>query len=226
KKHVFPFMELPAELRVNIYRMALQRDEPLLLHLQRTVEQEDAKGGVSDRSSRPRTSTMSRNLNSRDHLISDVSDASQKDHINPALLRTCRQVYKEARQVLYSDNEFVLSLASGIHTLSNLHQRSRSLIKSVSLAIPSHHDILDGFADLVRLGLRYCWGLKKFTIVLSTAFPDDRVISGASSVYANAFHILRWLPKGCKVVLDGTVSDVVRNVVAEEGRLQEQLDEV
>ncbi len=48
----------------------------------------------------------------------------------------------------------------------------------------------------------------------------------ATNVHANAFHILRWLPKGCKVLLEGNVSDVVRDVVREEGRLQSVLDEV
>ncbi|KAF2866979.1 hypothetical protein BDV95DRAFT_503967 [Massariosphaeria phaeospora] len=214
----FPFMRLPAELRVHIYRMALQSDDPLILHLPRLAERlEDEL----------RTTTIDMRIartierNSRPSPVFD----GRMIYINAALLRSSSLVYKEARQVLYADNEFILSLASGIHTLSALHQRSRSLIKSVRLTIPSHHDILDGFADLVRLGLRYCWGLKKFTIILQSLLPDDRVMSGATSVYANAFHILRWLPQGCKVVLQGNVSAVVKRVVADEGRLQEQLDE-
>jgi epsin len=44
-------------------------------------------------------------------------------------------------------------------------------------------------------------------------------------VYANAFHILRWLPRGCNVGLEGNVSETVKRVVAEEGRLQNVLDE-
>jgi epsin len=148
------------------------------------------------------------------------------DPVVPEVLRLNKQIYKEARQLLYSENVFTLSLASGIHTLSTLHQRSRSLIKHVVLTIPSHHDILDGFADLVRLGLRYCWGLKSFKIILQASLPDDGRVSGATSVYANAFHILRWLPRGCSVMLEGCVSETVRNVVVEEGRLMNVLDEV
>ena len=45
-------------------------------------------------------------------------------------------------------------------------------------------------------------------------------------MYANAFHILRWLPRGCTVVLEGCVSESVMRVVREEGRLQGVLDEV
>jgi len=78
----------------------------------------------------------------------------------------------------------------------------------------------------VRLGLRYCWGLKTFKIILKASLPDDGRVNGATSVYANAFHILRWLPRGCKVELEGCVSETVKKVVAEEGRLMDVLDEV
>lgn len=207
--NVFPFLKLPAELRVHVYRMALQRDEPLLLHLERW-DHEEAKDD--------------RTLVYRTQLPWPRAPPSD---INVALLRTCSLIYKEARQVLYGDNTFTLRLHTGISTLSLLHQRSRSLIKSVQLTIPTHHDILDGFADLVRLGLRYCWGLKKFTIMLDGLILDDRVyITGATSVYSTAFHILRFLPKGCKVLIEGDVSEQVKNIIMEEGRLLEELDEV
>ena len=222
----FPFLELPAELRLNVYRMALQRDEPLLLHLDRTNDKDNTSGDAS--------APSHTNASVEDSSISDAASSSHSEcaraaatSINVALLRTSKLVYKEARQVLYAENTFTLLLPTGIPTLMLLHQRSRSLIQSVALAVPSHHDILDGFADLVRLGLRYCWRLKKFTIVLDGVFPDDRVLmSGATSVYATAFHILRFLPRKCEVVLKGEVSDVVRRVVEEEARLLMALDEV
>ncbi|KAE8836599.1 hypothetical protein PTNB73_04556 [Pyrenophora teres f. teres] len=232
----FPFMRLPAELRVHIYHMALVREEPLSLHADRAPEKPDdnvcappgeelyygnqmwqQRIAVSSRPHAPIQCARSKNSGYERYPLSDP--------IVPEILRLDKQVYKEARQVLYSDNVFTLNLASGIHTLSTLHQRSRSLIKHVVLTIPSHHDILDGFADLVRLGLRYCWGLKTFKIILQASLPDDGRVTGATSVYANAFHILRWLPRGCNVGLEGNVSDTVKKVVAEEGRLQAVLDE-
>ncbi|KAF2178393.1 hypothetical protein K469DRAFT_718486 [Zopfia rhizophila CBS 207.26] len=220
----FPFSKLPAELRVHIYRMALQRDTPLLLHLPRpsSTEFSDDESPAASRNEEIRVG--SRVYDYHDWKKGGVEGISN-DAISPALLRTCSLIYKEARQVLYADNVFVLQLDSGIHTLSNLHQRSRSLIKHVSLTIPSHHDILDGFADLVRLGLRYCWGLKTLTIILPNYFPDDRFMAGTTSVYANAFHILRWLPKRCVVSLEGSVNEQIRRVVEDEGRLQNILDE-
>lgn len=227
-KSIFPFMQLPAELRIHIYHMALHRDTPLYLHAARAPDKDiDDAPNTLDVESCPLASPTDLSTRARrPRAPSPPPDIFPPlDPIVPTILRLNQQTYKEARSVLYSANTFTLSLLSGIHTLSTLHQRSRSLIKHVVLTIPSHHDILDGFADLVRLGLRYCWGLKTFKIILQASLPDDGRMTHATSVYANAFHILRWLPRGCKVVLEGNVSDVVRDVVREEGRLQTVLDE-
>lgn len=264
-KDIFPFLELPAEIRLHVYYMALVRPEPILLHVQRApgkVEEEPDEPSSTANEQRDLTEEdsstpdhlTSRARTLRDNFLAHPSNSqllsrrtlrnsspdpcptvvaassgpSRNDPILPVLLRLNSQINKEARQLLYSENVFTLSLSSGIHTLSTLHQRSRSLIKHMVLTIPSHHDILDGFADLVRLGLRYCWGLKSFRIILEAALPDTSntaAVGTATSVYANAFHILRWLPRGCSVVLEGEVSDQVRRVVSEEGRLMNVLDE-
>ncbi|KAF2449587.1 hypothetical protein P171DRAFT_469595 [Karstenula rhodostoma CBS 690.94] len=203
-KDVFPFLKLPAELRMDIYRCALCRDEPLLLDLPPKDEKDE------------------------DAETPKPKKARNNAGVNVKLLRACSLVYKEARQIFYSENCFTLSIESSVATLAQLHQRSRSLIRSVTLAIPSHHDILDSFADMVRLGLRYCWGLRTFTIRLDVMLPDfDTLPAGHhGGIYANAFRILRWLPKGCKVILEGNVNESVKRVVAEEGRLLVELDEI
>ncbi|OSS54542.1 hypothetical protein B5807_01065 [Epicoccum nigrum] len=227
RKGVFPFTQLPAELRIHIYYMALSRHAPLLLHAAREPEI-DLEDGVCEAESCPLafpTGASTRIRRPRTHSPPPETITPPLDPIVPAILRLNQEIYKESRSVLYSTNTFTLTLTSGIHTLSTLHQRSRSLIKHVILTIPSHHDILDGFADLVRLGLRYCWGLKTFKLILQASLPDDGRMTHATSVYANAFHILRWLPRSCKVVLEGNVSEAVRDVVREEGRLQSVLDE-
>ncbi|KAJ4991970.1 hypothetical protein SVAN01_02565 [Stagonosporopsis vannaccii] len=228
RKDIFPFMQLPAELRIHIYYMALHRDTPLFLHAPRPLEDDLEDGSTSlDNNSCPLTSPSetSSPVRRRRNPSPAPDVAPPLDPIVPTILRLNQQIYKEARSVLYSANTFYLSLASGTYTLSTLHQRSRSLIKHVVLTIPSHHDILDGFADLVRLGLRYCWGLSTFKIILQARLPDDGRMTHATNVHANAFHILRWLPRGCKVLLEGNVSDIVMDVVREEGRLQSVLDE-
>jgi len=172
-------------------------------------------------SSRARTTDRSRKS---DVVYKEAND----DPINAALLRVSKEVYHEARPVLYKENTFLLHLPSATYTLSTLHQRSRTLIPSIRIAIPTHHDILEEFANLVRLGLRYCWGLKTFTIRLPP-IPDERPYganpTSSSNVYAGAFHILRWLPRGTEVVLEGGVPAEVRRVVEEGRTLAKALDE-
>ncbi|OCL13805.1 hypothetical protein AOQ84DRAFT_282375 [Glonium stellatum] len=226
----FPFMLLPTELRIHIYRMALSRPKPILLHMARAPELDNSSHSAdSDCSERASTEVRRRTVQSfRPPQCTGTRSTSENinsEPIVPALLRVSQQVYREARPVLYADNRFVLQLDSAGHTLRTLHQRSRSLIKHVCLTIPTHHDILEGFADLVRLGLRYCWGLRTFTITLPYMFPEDRTISSTTNVYANAFHILRWLPKNCVVKLEGNVHEEIRRVVEDNGRLAVSLDE-
>jgi epsin len=229
----FRLLDLPAELRLHVYRMALYRDEPILLHLDRQPEPKETSAPPEPRAGgrvvRRTISVAPPAEDARTNTDPTPIEKARKTtaSINVTLLRTCKLIHKEARQILYSENTFTLLLPSGIASLSHLHQRSRSLIKNIVITVPSHHDILDGFADLVRLGLRYCWRLKTFTVVLDGVFPDDRTtMSGATSVYATAFHILRFLPRGCEVKLKGEVSGVVKRVVEEEAKLLMELDEV
>ncbi|KAJ4295232.1 hypothetical protein N0V90_007243 [Kalmusia sp. IMI 367209] len=214
----FPFLKLPAELRLHIYRRTLCLDEPLWLESQRKMPTEEKQ---------------EKQLDEREIALSKQNTESlepkrKKPKVDVALLRVCSLVYKEARQVFYTENDFTLSIDTSVITLSQMHQRSRSLIKSVNLAIPSHHDILDSFADIVRLGLRYCWGLRTFIIRLDVMLPDfDNLPTGHhGGIYANAFRILRWLPMNCKIILEGNVNESVRRVVAEEAQLLVELDEV
>ncbi|KAF2116323.1 hypothetical protein BDV96DRAFT_573801 [Lophiotrema nucula] len=246
-KNVFPFMKLPAELRLGVYRMALVQSTPLKLQMLKPGSPAEHRAAMWDHRLQMEEDAFRGSYEVRGNSVVfsgwggyGVDDAEDdlghltslrlakkvyNDGLVPEFLTINREVYKEARQVLYGDNTFVLRLDTGIYTLSQISQRSRSQIKHIILAIPSHHDILEGFSDLVRLGLRYCWGLKSFTIILSGVLPDERTMAGTTSIYANAFHILRWLPRDCKVKLEGNVNEQVRQVIEEEGRLQTELDE-
>ena len=84
----------------------------------------------------------------------------------PALLRVNKQIYREASRILYSENVMLLDLSNAIYSVNSLRQKTRSLFKHVKINIYSHHDILDGFSDLVRVGLRSCMGLQTLTIEL------------------------------------------------------------
>ncbi|KAK8195159.1 hypothetical protein IWZ00DRAFT_502308 [Phyllosticta capitalensis] len=238
QRDYFPFMELPSELRLEIYRMALSRPKPVLLHMPRPIPQEEPASekedhAVSLEAAWSREETGQRRLVRRqwEHEwwkkpLNGVKDVSA-DPLIPALLRVSKLIHREAKPVLYSENEFVLWLPTALCTLMQLHQRSRSLIKHIRLRLPTYHDILDGFSELVRLGLRYCWGLKTLTISLPD-FPYDRNAYGPNTpnVYVNAFHILRWLPKHTVVRLDANSHEDIRRVVEENCRLAGMMSEV
>jgi hypothetical protein len=236
-RHIFPFMSLPTEIRLQIYRLALARDTPVLLHVakpkvvkkEETPEEEDLMHITRGSVQRARGMRVFSQIDSRNYYDTDVDrrGPSHEDPLTTTILLISKQVHSEARPVLYSENTFVLQLDSAVYTLTKLRQQSRSLIKHVSLTVPSHHHVLEGFADLVRLGLRYCWGLQTFTISLPTFLPRDREVgSNGTNVYANAFHILRWLPQSTKVVLDGGATHDIRQVVEENRRMANDLDNV
>jgi len=153
---------------------------------------------------------------------------SSADPLLINLLRTCSSVYKEARAVLYSENVFVLELESAIETLACLHQRSRRLIRHVELEIPTFNEILDRFQETVRLSLRYCSGLKKFEVNMPFAIPgaDGSNTTGNTSVYANGFDILRWLPQDCDVVVHGRACTEVDDVVSKHLTLAKTLNKL
>ena len=146
-----------------------------------------------------------------------------------ALLRVSRQVYHEARSILYSENHFTLNLSTALPTLNALHQRSRRQIQRVELTIPCYNEILERFQETVRLSLRYCWGLRVLVIYMPFALPgaeSGKGGSGNTTVYANGFDILRWLPKGCDVQMKGEVGKEIEAVVQRNAGLAKSLDEV
>lgn len=147
-------------------------------------------------------------------------------HVN--LLRTSKLIYKESRAILYGENNFLLDLDTAQSTLAALHQRSRGQIKRLRVTIPSHNFILERFSEVVRLSLRYCWRLRRFVIHTPFVLPgaEGSSTSGNTTVYANAFDILRWLPRQCEVVLEGNVCEEIRRVVEKNSNLAKSLDEV
>lgn len=251
-RHIFPLMSLPTEIRLQIYRLCLARDTPVQLHIAKPkiIKQEETPEEQRERHQRNNEReqsircTRGASQRARGMRVLSQVDAYREGYNNynndidcrgPAhadtlitnILLVSKQVHSEARPVLYSENNFVLQLDSAVYTLTKLRQQSRSLIKRVSLTVPSHHHVLEGFADLVRLGLRYCWGLQTFTIALPTFLPKDREAgTNGTNVYANAFHILRWLPQNTKVVLDGGATADIRQVVEENRRMAKDLDNV
>ena len=223
--HVFRFLDLPTELRVIIYQKALQRDEPVnLARKLPTVIVKSAHRIQATLRVRRRRQLDSSDSDSNEGY--DVNAARNKrvprparDPLTPQLLLVCKQVYQEALPVLYQENVFNLHLEFSILPLTGLQQRTRSLIKHATITINEHGDVLNGgFADLFTNGLRYCFGLVTLEILTRVPMPRDRG-------YDLNFHILRWLPKGCRVEVKGErVSEGVKKMVDEQNMLAQKLD--
>ncbi len=148
--------------------------------------------------------------------------ASPDDPLVINLLRCSQEIYKEARDVMYSENVFELSVADGTYSMSALHQRSRRVIKHIHLKIPTYTEILERFSEIVRLSLRYCYGLQQFVIHTPFKLPGDghgSMNNSNTTVYANGFDILRWLPQTCKVVMTGTANSEIDAVVEKHANL-------
>jgi hypothetical protein len=157
--------------------------------------------------------------------------APRPQDVDPLLVKllcASKLIYKEARAILYGENKFMLDLDTAQITLAALHQRSRGQIKYLRVTIPTHNEILERFAELVRLSLRYCWRLKRFVIHMPFVLPgaEGSSTSGNTTVYANAFDILRWLPRQSEVILEGNVCEEIRRVVEKNSNLAKSLDEV
>lgn len=209
---------------------------------------------------RPNASTSSntshRPTNTVKHTTSNPRPRiSSPDPLIIPLLRTTKTVYKEARDILYGENHFMLDLATAVPTLAALHQRSRRRIKHVELEIRTYTEILESFSETVRLSLRYCFGLRRLVVRTPFLLPggggggEDAggnagtgqggggggnggggvsapAVGGNTTVYANGFDILRWLPQGCEVVLEGQRNWEIDAVVGRHMRLAGLQDKV
>lgn len=149
-----------------------------------------------------------------------------EDPLITNILRTNKTVYKEARDVLYGENIFSLDLSTAVTSLAALHQRSRGRIRHIELEIPTYTEIVESFSETVRLSLRYCSGLRKLVVNTPFSLPDADGQSGNAMVYANGFDILRWLPRGCEVVLHGTRNPEIDVLVERHMGLARTQDQV
>ena len=242
---IFPLMELPAELRLDILRACLRRPGKVLLSKPPPPPnppfEDSAWGGLhsirpgnhvsgtppTTRRNRRNTIAFRRTLHPTRATplppagVEEASPprrAAAEDPLIVNILRTSKLVYKEGRDILYGENTFTLDTYTAVASLSALHQRSRRHIKHVEMEIPLYTEILESFSETVRLGLRYCTGLKRFVISMPFRIPANEIAALRPSqknvsLYANAFDILRWLPQQCDVVLCGAPIPEIEIVV-------------
>lgn len=194
------------------------------------VGSHSSNSGVVFRSATSRSARF-RGLSHNRSNILPLPEPERNQTADPLLvniLRASKEIYKEARGVFYSENMFTLDLNTAMSTLSCLHQRSRRQIKHVELEIPTYNEILERFQETVRLSLRYCSGLKKLVIHMPFTLPgaDGSGTTGNTTVYANGFDILRWLPQECAIELKGNICTEIETVVNKHLHLAKTLDKV
>lgn len=231
RRHVFRFLDLPTELRLNVYQKALLRTEainlarklpPVIQKLPDIVPRNPGMLMMTP-TGRRRSGDANEVANSARCDINIERNKyvpkSTKDPLSVQIFLLCRQVCHEALPVLYRENAFNLHLEFSILPLTNLRQRTRSLIKHAIISVHEHSEVVNGgFDDIFVNGLRYCFGLQKLEIVTKVPMSRDRG-------YDLNFHILRWLPKSCVVEVKGErISDGVKKMVDEQNMLARKLD--
>lgn len=215
------FLALPMELRLMVYRLSLVaasdpsssdhtiRQHDVCLSWNKTVVTSHGRvdGGsphvldlpkrVPDLDVDPLHSGFVTNIN-----------RYRAPNLNAALLRVCRQVYDEARSVLYAENIFHMNGGAALSTLASLQQRSRAQIRELHLYFDPQAS--RQLPRLMQFGLRNCWQLRSLTLHFSEVegkgTPPQHLV--------DACKCLCFLPACCDVVLIGTVWLQFRESVA------------
>ncbi|KAK5017731.1 hypothetical protein LTR16_002258 [Cryomyces antarcticus] len=207
----FPFMDLPLELRLRIYNLALVRSQPILLH--KTPRDHRQYYSLAD-PKRP-----------REKHATPCAD----DPLLPGILRLNKQIRAEASPLLYAQNTFDVHMDIALGWLSTLHQRERRLIQRVVLIVEDEYNLEQWGDNLMRLGLRYCRGLKTITIKLSFTFGHSSYSQPTepknSYNWESFFGHLKWLPKACVPVVVGNVNEKIRKTMEVNALLAAALDE-
>lgn len=187
----FRFNDLPTEIRCAVYRICLKRDRHIII-----------------RNKHVRSKTV--HIRHNEDVTATHPQASRAFQaaapLTPVILRVSKKIYEEARAILYGENKFHLDVLGSIDVLARLHQRSRRFITNVELEIPTTDvDVLDRFAKVVRLSLRYFAELKKLVIYLPIQNPNQHNGNALQLTLGTApiWESMRWLPEGCVVYLEG-----------------------
>lgn len=208
----FPFLKLPAELRVRIYRYLLHAPENTI--------------SVNEGSLWPGREIL-RQI--RSHLI--ATDPSRfgdletyrvcSRNIRPAILSLDRQTYSDARQVFYSENCFFFPQHSLIISfLKDLPQVSRSLIKKIRLPLHISDDLSDSagrmFLEAACTYMRQNLELKQLTIDIFSGSSFSGLRWPCPQSYLDAIHEQSWVQylvpfvgtlDTCELVADRTCGD-------------------
>lgn len=206
------FLELPAEVRIMIYRLLLVSPSEKRLvtatHRLSRISESRRQDGEVDVDTRhhqqPPVLVPERPTPILPNRIQRIKESNPETNnnvrtsdIDVAILRVRRSIYNEARQVLYAENSFYVCCIPTMPTLAALQQRTRAHIKI--LRVQMDHTAIRTMPALMRFGLRHCWQLKKLT--LSQASNMQQIYD--SSDPRACCNSLQYLPAACEIVLDG-----------------------
>ncbi|PVI01466.1 hypothetical protein DM02DRAFT_613634 [Periconia macrospinosa] len=145
KRKIFPFLDLPAEIRNQIYKLCLT--DPLGIYLcpttyafRRTVQRvPEAKYRMISSSAPDKSGTTSDDTDEgsdsedQDKAKDQYKPSQYFQPLVPALLATNKQIYQEGREMLYG-NDFYMGDTMTMHAfLVDIGARAASLLKSVFL---------------------------------------------------------------------------------------------
>ncbi|ORY17127.1 hypothetical protein BCR34DRAFT_671412 [Clohesyomyces aquaticus] len=129
KRKIFPFLELPAELRLMIYEMCLVDPQPIVLqavtqNYRRTVERA-GKDWIKQRYHHWTNRMVAE--------ADEPGETLEPRILIPSILAVNRQINQEAREMLY-ENKFCFCDPLALHSfLANIGPRAALLIKDITI---------------------------------------------------------------------------------------------
>ena len=184
---IFPFLKLPAELRQKVYVFALQT--PINAH-----------PNNSDLEERRIPTCVPHCSDEEENKICSLCKQyypHRRLHIQVALLRVCRLLYKEASPVLYETNCFTVMLAPGwsyrdlyifVTSVNEMMRRTENRllteigkIGSNNLALIRHLTLFEGelLCSVINQSRKH-WGFKKSAVEMIMKLKGLHVLRLAS----------------------------------------------
>ncbi|KAH9987846.1 hypothetical protein F4779DRAFT_624133 [Xylariaceae sp. FL0662B] len=217
------FLQLPCELRLEIYRYALTIRCPLALALLPRPSDIPSHCHADDyHNTTPNTNSAhyERKANSDVHLIENCYD------ISVAVLRLNKTVYRESRPILYGENTFLVSARTASPLLKPLLP-SKRFIKHVYIRVSDRTDLFEGLPTFIYNTLRYFSNLEEVRVL----FPEepakndwtlgngdyvfDKTAYGSRYVKSSLSERLRALPLKANIEFTGVGNGLVDSNVGE-----------
>jgi hypothetical protein len=186
KSKVFPFLQLPAEIRNIIYYYTLADASGIMLmgtfkHRRRTVQRVSA-----ETLSRLRDAGSYRYSSSNRVKDDERADSKEQVALVPSLLPVCKQIYKESCDILYG-NEFIFSDSFALYSfLINLGPSCLKRLKHLRIIEWAYGRGMKGYNHSCFAALVWATNIETFHLDSLTCRSDDAK-GAATQFYRNAF---------------------------------------